>query len=131
MTDGARLILWSPCGATEAETFVFSSADHTIRPQAARSMCLDGPPQGRAALLLKVCSSSNANQQFNLLLSGAIVLRANPSFSIISDPWLHPANGVEMQITGSSSIEPQQWQTPWIPAFGQYRTGLSTGYQTF
>jgi hypothetical protein len=123
MVDGVRLALWSPCVLSAAQEFVYLS-DFTIRPQAAQTLCMQGAPTQNAPLMLKTCSGST-NQQFSMLLSGPVVMRANPSYAIASNIYTIPANGVQMQIThraGSYVIPDQHWQTPWTPAFGQPTT---------
>ncbi len=122
MVDGVRLALWSPCNLADSENFVFLS-DFTIRPKVAQALCIEGAPQQDAALLLKTCHGG-ANQQFSMLLTGPIVLRANPSYSIAANIYEYPANGVQMQIALSDSLVHggQHWQTPWTPAFGLFNT---------
>jgi hypothetical protein len=124
MVDGTRLGLWSPCGASDAETFVFSSTDYTIRPRAAPNMCLEGAPQDSVWLLLKTCSSANVNQQFDVATSGAIVMHTGPRYGIAlnlvgsgNNPSYPAANGVQLIV---NAVSPQlRWTTSWTSTLSQ------------
>lgn len=113
MVDGTQLILWGPCGPTDAETFQYFPVDRTIRPKAALSMCLDsGPIQEESPLLIWTClyPSTNTRQQFDLLATGTIVLHAAPTFAI-STKITTRASGSQLVITTASNAA--TWQTPW------------------
>ncbi len=130
MVDGVRLALWSPCVLSDAQDFVHLS-DFTIRPNVAQTLCIEGAPTQNAPLLLKTCTGGS-NQQFSMLLSGPIVMRANSSYAIASNIYAIPANGEQMQITriySSYLISGQHWQTPWTPSFGQKVTSITMKWQ--
>jgi hypothetical protein len=106
LSNGARLVISSPCQRSTVQTFVFSPIDHTIRPQSLASMCLEGALQNGAFLYLKTCNSG-INQQFNLLSSGTITMYAGAQFSvgIIASQYGHSGVDIVMQ----SAATPQQW----------------------
>ena len=94
--------------------FVFSSTDHTLRPQSLTSMCVEGALQDGAFLFLKYCNSG-INQQFDVLSTGAIVMHTGAQFSVGIIDAQYGHNGVD--IVMQSITSPQRWETPWA---GQY-----------
>ncbi len=94
---------------------MFSSSDHTIRPQSLASLCVEGAPQDAAFLFLKYCSAA-VSQQFDVLPTGAIVISSNlftPYIGVGIVSAQYGLNGVD--IVMQSGPSPQQWETSWVP----------------
>jgi len=129
MVAGTQLKLASCISTATSQLFTFSSSDGSVCPQAAPAMCIQGASEYGTFLTLQSCNGG-ANQSFDFLLNGFMVLSSNPNFQVITDAT-HIEAGVNLQmwlIVTDLTIN-QHWQAPWTTEFRQTHAHTRTDAQ--
>ena len=130
MAAGTQLKLASCISTTTSQLFTFSFSDGSVRPQAAPAMCMQGAPEYGTFLTLQSCNGG-ANQRFDFLQNGFMVLSSNPNYQVITESTRIVEAGVNLQmwlIVTSHTVN-QHWQAPWTTEFRQTHAHTRTDAQ--